>query len=103
MVEITGIDPSTGNLMVNTVFDYNPVTDVFSYTGRSVIYSDIAERRGWGREELASEVSLRKSVLSAMQEQQIRDYISVSRIIQGFYIDRRQVLEKMSDLKSFLS
>ena len=103
MVEITGIDPSTGNLMVNTVFDYNPVTDVFSYTGRSVIYSDIAERRGWGREELASEVNLRKSVLSAMQEQQIRDYISVSRIIQGFYIDRRQVLEKMSDLKSFLS
>lgn len=103
MVEITGIDPSTGNLMVNTVFDYNPVTDVFSYTGRSVIYSDIAERRGWGREELASEVSLRKSVLSAMQEQQIRDYISVSRVIQGFYIDRRQVLEKMSDLKSFLS
>lgn len=103
MVEITGIDPSTGNLMVNTVFEYNPVTDIFSYTGRSVIYSDIAERRGWGREELASEVSLRKSVLSAMQEQQIRDYISVSRIIQGFYIDRRQVLEKLSDLKSFLS
>jgi flagellar protein FlaI len=103
MVEITGIDPSTGNLMVNTVFEYNPVTDIFSYTGRSVIYSDIAERRGWGREELASEVSLRKSVLSAMQEQQIRDYISVSRIIQGFYIDRRQVIEKLSDLKSFLS
>lgn len=103
IVEVTGIDPSTGNLMVNTVFEYDPVADVFSYTGRSVIYNDIAERRGWNREQLAEEVRSRKTVLAAMHEQNIRDYISVSRIIQSYYIDRVQVMNTISDLKSVLT
>ncbi|HUU75403.1 MAG TPA: type II/IV secretion system ATPase subunit, partial [Methanoregulaceae archaeon] len=35
IVEIAGIDPSTGNLRVNSVFEYDPVNDRFNYHGRS--------------------------------------------------------------------
>ena len=50
IVEIAGIDPSTGNLRVNNVFVYDPVRDAFTYTGRSQVYTDIAEKRGWTRD-----------------------------------------------------
>jgi flagellar protein FlaI len=47
IVEIAGIDPNTGNLRVNNVFEYDPVRDTFSFTARSQVYADIAARRGW--------------------------------------------------------
>ena len=46
IVEIAGADPVTGSLRVNTVFTYDPVTDRFSYHGRSQVYADIA-RKTW--------------------------------------------------------
>jgi flagellar protein FlaI len=102
IVEITGIDPSTGNLQVNNVFLYDPVRDVFTYTGRSQIYSDIAERRGWTRDQLESEVNLRKSVLNAMKQQEISDYISVASLFHAYNIDAKSVLANIGDLRKVL-
>nr|WP_319377278.1 type II/IV secretion system ATPase subunit [uncultured Methanoregula sp.] len=102
IVEITGIDPSTGNLQVNNVFLYDPVKDVFSYTGRSQVYSDIADRRGWTKDQLESEVSLRKSVLSAMRQQEITDYISVASLFHAYNIDAKGVLANIGDLRKVL-
>lgn len=102
IVEIAGIDPNSGNLRVNNVFEYDPVKDVFSFTGRSQVYSDIAARRGWGRDQLDAEIRARRDVLRAMHEQEIRDYISVSRIFQAYHIDARQVLENLADLRKVL-
>lgn len=99
IVEIAGIDPGTGNLRVNTVFSYNTIGDSFSYKGRSQVYADIAEKRGWSREDLENEIGKRKAVLTAMKDQGIRDYISVSRIFQLFYIDPAKVLGAIADLR----
>ena len=51
IVEVIGIDPSTGNLRVNNVFTYDPVRDLLNYTGRSQVYASITEKRGWTREQ----------------------------------------------------
>ncbi len=99
IVEIAGIDPSTGNVRVNNVFVYDPVRDVLSYTGRSQIYADIAEKRGWTREQLESEISTRKSVLVAMQNQGIKDYISVASLFHFYNIDARKVIASIADLR----
>ena len=99
IVEIAGLDPATGNLRVNNVFVYDPVHDVISYTGRSQIYAEIAERRGWSRDQMESEIRIRKQVLEAMQKQGIYDYISVSSLFHLFHIDRQKVLESLSDLR----
>jgi flagellar protein FlaI len=99
IVEIAGLDPATGNLRVNNVFVYDPVHDVISYTGRSQIYAEIAERRGWSRDQMESEIRIRKLVLEAMQKQGIYDYISVSSLFHLFHIDREKVLESISDLR----
>jgi flagellar protein FlaI len=99
IVEIAGLDPATGNLRVNNVFVYDPVHDVISYTGRSQIYAEIADRRGWSRDQMESEIRIRKQVLEAMQKQGIYDYISVSSLFHLFHIDREKVMESLSDLR----
>jgi flagellar protein FlaI len=99
IVEIAGIDPSTGNVRVNNVFVYDPIHDVLSYTGRSQIYADIAEKRGWTREQLESEIGIRKNVLVAMQKQGIMDYISVASLFHFYNIDARKVLANIADLR----
>jgi flagellar protein FlaI len=102
IVEIAGIDPSTGNLRVNTVFDYDPVKDKFSYHGRSQVYADIAERRGWSKEDLENEISVRRRILEAMQRQKIIDYISVSKVFQTYSIDPARVIAAIDDLAPLL-
>jgi len=99
VVEIAGIDSSTGNLQVNNVFVYDPVHDVFSYTGRSQIYADIAEKRGWTREQLENEIALRITILNAMKKQRIMDYISVASLFHAYHIDKKAVLSNIEDLR----
>ncbi len=102
VVEVAGIDPSTGNLRVNNVFVYDPVHDKFSYTGRSQIYSDIAEKRGWTREQLEAEILARKNLLEEMRKQGIKDYISVATLFHAYYIDAKDVLAHISDLRKVI-
>jgi len=99
IVEITGVDPATGNLRVNTVFEYEPVSDSFSYTGRSNVYTKIMEQHGWTREEMGEEMSRRRKTLNAMHMQDIRDYVAESGIFQSYFIDPAYVLENLDDLK----
>jgi flagellar protein FlaI len=99
IVEVVGIDPSTGNLRVNNVFTYDPVRDLLNYTGRSQVYASITEKRGWTREQLDAEVEVRKRLLMAMHEQRIRDYRTVSRIFQNYYIDASTVMDHLDDLR----
>ncbi|MEN6442257.1 MAG: type II/IV secretion system ATPase subunit [Methanoregula sp.] len=98
IVEIAGIDPATGNLRVNNVFMYDPIHDRFNYTGRSQVFSDIAEKRGWTRDQLDAEIAIRKKVLEAMQKQGITDYVSSASIFHMYNIDREKVLSNLSDL-----
>nr|WP_292383168.1 type II/IV secretion system ATPase subunit [Methanoculleus sp. UBA430] len=98
IVELAGIDPLTGNLQVNTVYEYNPVPDTFSYSGRSRIYAEIMGYRGWNRTRLDEELQIRRKILLAMREQGIKDYRAVARIIQAFAIEPDRVLASLDDL-----
>ncbi len=97
IVELTGIDPITGNLLVNTVFEYDPIADTFSYTGRSRIFDEIMEYRGWNQRDLEAELEKRRSILLAMRDRGIRDFHEVSRILQTYAIDPERVLASLSD------
>lgn len=102
VVEIAGIDPTTGNLRVNNVFVYDPVHDLFTYTGRSQVYMDITEKRGWTRDQLEAEIKVRKSVLLAMQAQDIKDYISVATVFHAYHINAKNVLANIADLRKVI-
>lgn len=103
IVEIAGIDPATGNIMVNTVFEYDPLADSFHYTGRSQVLGDISSMRGWSREALLEEMEQRKSVLNAIKDQDLRDYIRFTKVIQAYYVDAQRVLDNIEDLSRISS
>ncbi|MCX6694492.1 MAG: type II/IV secretion system ATPase subunit [Methanomicrobiales archaeon] len=102
IVEIAGIDPASGNIRINTVFEYDPVHDIFIYSGRSQVYADISERRGWSKDDLLREVEARKQILKAMGDQKITDYISTSRIFQAYAISPKKVLGSLGDIRKSL-
>lgn len=99
VVEIAGIDPTTGNLRVNNVFLYDPVHDRFTYTGRSQVYADIMEKRGWTREHFEEEIHTRREILLAMHNQDIKDYISVASLFHAYHINPKGVLASIADLR----
>ncbi len=103
IVEIAGTDPGTGNLRVNNVFDYDTVTDVHSYSGRSGVYRSIMEVRGWSLEEMNREIERRLSILKAMHSQGIKDYVSVTRIVQAYQINPEKVMSNLDDLRAAFS
>ena len=103
IVEIAGTDPGTGNLRVNNVFEYDTVTDVHSYSGRSGVYRSIMEVRGWSLEEMNREIERRLSILKAMHSQGIKDYVSVTRIVQAYQINPEKVMSNLDDLRAAFS
>jgi len=102
IVEIMGLDQATQNLQVNTVFTYDPVSDAFSFSGRSQVYNEIMAARGWSTEDLEKEILKRGKILLAMKEQGVKDYISVSRIFQSYAIKPDEVMENLGDLSRLI-
>jgi len=103
IVEITGIEPNSGNILVNNVFEYDPVSDEMRYSGRSHVYSAIAANRGWSREELHTEVERRRQVILALYEQDIKDFKSVSEVFSIFAITPDVIFDHIDDLRQVLS
>ena len=57
------------------------------------------EVRGWSREEMNAEMDRRRSIIQAMHDQGIIDYVNVTRIFQAYFINPANVLENIGDLK----
>lgn len=66
------------------------------------MYAEIAERRGWTRDQLDQEVQIRKNVLDAMKKQGIKDYISVASLFHSYHIDAKNVIANIGDLRKVL-
>ena len=99
VVEITGITPE-GEIETGEVFRWHVREDIFEFTGRSKILSELVETRGelsvWLSEtEIWQEIEIRKSILEWMIKKGIRDYESFTKTIMEFYRDRENFLKKI--------
>jgi len=103
IVEIAGIDPSTGNVLVNSVFEYDPVADVMRFSGRSHVLSNIGKAHGLTAEQVNDIVRERELVLLAMQKQNIHTYAPVSKIIYIYYVNRELVMKNIDNLSVFIT
>ncbi|MDR2856061.1 MAG: type II/IV secretion system ATPase subunit [Methanomicrobiales archaeon] len=102
IVEVAGIDPSTGNVLINSVFEYDPMTDSAKYTGRSHVLPHIAKAHGFTAKQMNKLLWEREQVLLAMQKQKINGYFSVSKIIYVYYANRNLVMKNINNLSMFL-
>ncbi|HEX2021515.1 MAG TPA: type II/IV secretion system ATPase subunit [Candidatus Thermoplasmatota archaeon] len=87
IVELTGIDPRTGELLTNRVFHWDGAEGRFRYSGASFVLGRIAEEAHWTDAQLRQEVDRRVRVLVAMQKRSIRDIQHVTSIVNGYAID----------------
>jgi flagellar protein FlaI len=97
-----GLDQATQNIQVNTVFSYDPVSDAFSFSGRSQVYNEIMASRGWTTDDLQREIMMRGKILLAMKEQGVKDYVAVSKIFQNYAIKPNEVMENLGDLSRII-
>jgi flagellar protein FlaI len=97
IVELTGIDPNTGDIRINVLFKWNPVNDTFERIGDSHVLREIMKQRGWTLTELNAEMGNRKKVLQYLIEKDIRYYRDIARIIQMYYQNPDRVLKNIAD------
>lgn len=93
VVELVGMDPTTKEILTNTVYKWDASNDTFDIGARSYMLEDIAHERNWSKERLAQEVVDRKRVLQWMIDQDYRDVRKITAVIQQYYRDPASVLQ----------
>jgi flagellar protein FlaI len=84
LVEFTGIDPKSGNLKINELYQWDPAKDILRLNGLSHVMKMIIQKRGWTDEKLQKEFDLRSRLLGYMVEKDIRDYVSTSIVVKMY-------------------
>ena len=95
IVEVVDLDPSTKEVITNTLYEWNPFEDSFRFTGRSYLLERLEKEKGMSMEEILKEIDRRKRIIIWMHENQIRFYKDVAEIIAEYYKDPESVLAKV--------
>jgi flagellar protein FlaI len=95
IIEIDEIDPIHNDLITNTIYKWNPTTDIFEFFGNSIIFEQIQEDYGISVEYLMSEMHNRAKLLDELVEKNITDYNSVVDIIHNYMRDKDAMIEEV--------
>jgi flagellar protein FlaI len=95
VVEITGFDARTNELLTNPVYTYDYRSDSHAYMGRSYRLENIAKSFGMSMDEVQAELENRKLVLDWMAKNNIRKYRDVAQVVRNYYQKPDEVLRKV--------
>lgn len=95
IVEVVDLDPSTKEVITNTIYEWNPFEDNFRFTGRSYLLERLEKEKGMSMEEILKEIERRKQIINWMHSNQIRFYKDVAEIIAEYYKDPDTVMAKI--------
>ena len=98
VVELTGIDPRTGELLTNRVFWWDPAQGRFRYSGSSFVLSEIAEERRLDDARMRAEFDRRVRLLSLLQARRVRDIARVSGVVASYATDPDRALAELEAL-----
>jgi len=94
-IEVVGIDPASGALRTNRVFERNPLTDEFEKVGESHVLREIAQERGWSALQLEKELRYRRAVLEYLVNNRIKRMAEVAAIIRQYHFDPEGVMKQI--------
>jgi len=97
VVELTDMDSVTGELLVNELYKWDPLADTFRRSGESHALKMVMQARGWNQEKLEQEMTNRKIILEYMSRKQMRDYVSVSLVVQAYSANPAMVLDAIKN------
>ncbi len=97
VVEIIGFDPDTDDLLTNTVFYWDPITDRHVFTGHSGVFDQIQDKKGWSEDEFQQEWEQRMLVLEWMRSKNITHFRDFSKMVHEYYQRPDKVLRRIAD------
>jgi flagellar protein FlaI len=97
LVEVLNVDPETGDLGINEIFNWDPSEDGFLKVGDSHIMQEIMHVRGWDSGQLRGEMENRRKILTYMYEKNMRSYIQVSLVVQAYQSYPKMVMEAIEN------
>ena len=89
--EITGLDPRSGEIMVNPVYRWDPATDSFM---RLMSDGSVILAKRLGTDGVASEIERRKLVLEWMAKKDLSKHEDVATIVRNYYLKPRETYER---------
>ena len=95
IVEVVDLDPSTKEVITNTIYEWNPFEDTFRFTGRSYLLERLEKEKGMSMEDILKEIERRKQIINWMHENQVRFYKDVAEILAEYYRDPETVMAKI--------
>jgi archaeal flagellar protein FlaI len=91
IVEVLGVNPSTKELITNTIFTWNPVSDAYEFNGRSFLIEKISKNFGIPMDKLDAELENRVKLLERMIAEGVTNYRAVSDLVRKYYVDKDAV------------
>jgi len=87
IIEIIDIDPTTKEILTNEVFRWDPVEDIFVYSGKSYVLERIRAEKDMTREDMTDEIRKRKEIVEWMNNTNVREFRGVANIVSRYMED----------------
>ncbi|RNI11888.1 secretion system protein E [Methanohalophilus sp. RSK] len=97
LVEFTGIDPKSGDIRINELYQWDSTKDEFYHNGQSNVLKLIVQKKGWSPQKLREETQNRHMILEYLLEHDIRDYISISLLVKTYATSPEIVLDAIEN------
>jgi flagellar protein FlaI len=97
LTEINHYDPENDEINVQDVYQWQAETDQFLQMGESNTLEEIMFDRGWGIDEINTEMFKRKVVLAYLIEHGLNTYTQVAASLQAFINDPETILTLIAD------
>ncbi len=92
--EIVQVKEGEGGEIINTVFKWDPRTDVFSLNPNSKVFDNISTHYGMTKEQVLNEFKTRVKLLREMHKKGIVGFKEVQKIIHEYYKQPQEVLRR---------
>ncbi|MGP8077097.1 MAG: type II/IV secretion system ATPase subunit [Thermoplasmata archaeon] len=95
VTEILGVDAATNELLTNDIFKWEPLSDQFTYLGRSFVLEHVQEKTGRTMDALEAELRRKERYLTLMDRLQVTYFKDVSQAIAAYYVDPGEALGRL--------
>jgi len=95
VIEIVGFEPDTNELISNTVYEWDQVTDKFVFKGHSFLFDKIMEMKNLTHEEMQNEFVRRVDIISYMVHRDITDHRRIWELINNYLKDPEKVIARV--------
>lgn len=92
--EIAGIDNDTGEILLNDVFNWDPINDKHVFSGRSVLFEKYGQRYGESTDQIMYELNKRKTALEWLVKNNIHKHKDVANTFKEFYSNPEKFYEE---------